>query len=174
MTIDQTLHLLAILAWPIVAIIAGYCFLRGCTILESCVLKVTTNATHDASVQTTRWTGIVQSIANTMLPNLLRDLTEIPRYSRDAVTSERALLAILTTTGAFPGSPADNIGRRLVREVRKMYSEIDHATPEPLGTLSRGRRFDPESSVELGDVDEELSDEVAEDVFGDGGILEED
>lgn len=47
-------------------------------------------------------------------------------------TCERALITLLQTNGGFPASVNNEIGRELVREIRKMYAELAQPTPAPV------------------------------------------
>lgn len=187
MTTDQTLTLLAILAWPSVAVIAGVAFVHGIRLLVEAIFDQTARMAlakaasddkwrtlanqalarttqsvdavhhtlvnhrqhlkHEASFETTRWINFWSSALQSTLPATVAAVIASTKPTETS-TAERALLTVLAAVGGIPGEREDEAVRQLVREVRKLYSELAHPTPEP---PPRKRARDPE---------EEFLDEV--------------
>lgn len=147
MTVDQTLTLLAILAWPTVAVIAGVAFVHGVRLLVDAAVDHSSRMALVRADSDTKWRNLVSAMVQSTLPATMRAVIDSAKPT-EASTAERALLTVLAAVGGIPGEREDEAVRQLVREVRKMYSELAHPTPEP---ALRKRARDPE---------EEFLDEV--------------
>lgn len=150
MTTDQLLYLVGALAWPTVALIAAFAFLRGMSILEGiadsfirCVNIHIAKTLKRALLVEERQSRTALAVARISSPGPVAN-TGLPE------TCERALLAILANQGVFPWGPKDDGARQLVRELRKMYDELANPTPEPART---GLSADDLTLDELADDD---------------------
>lgn len=126
-TFDQWMHLLAVLAWPTVALIAGVAWVHGCRLLATALIDRTQQLHDVANVA-------VSKICGAWMQTTARAAGPVPvdwELERLAGTSERALLAVLAARGGFPARQNEAPGRSLVREVREMYQELEFPTPRP-------------------------------------------
>jgi hypothetical protein len=166
MTFDQWMHLLAVLAWPAVALIAGVAWVHGCRLIAEVWLDAQESRTKMLD-QIRRQIWSIQGYWEGVNAERLR-----PDPKKDvAVTSERALLAVLAARGGFPAKQAEAPGRALVREVREMYQELDEPTPRPEPALSTVGVGVGAGSVD--DFDIEI-DGVADDLFAEFMATDED
>lgn len=124
-TFDQWMHLLAVLAWPAVALIAGVAWVHGCRLLFDAMdnWKIYVG---DAVCDATK------DLCETFMA-VARQVGPVPATKREMIetTCERALLAVLAARGGFPARQNEAPGRSLVREVREMYQELEQPTPRP-------------------------------------------
>lgn len=132
MTFDQLVHLLAVLAWPAVAIIAGIAWVHGCRLLAEAAQNSATKISHDATFDTTRKLQLATSFLQSTVPATLFGIVGKSQKEKIQASSERALLAVLTARGGFPAKQGEAPGRSLVREIREMYAELDSPTPAPV------------------------------------------
>jgi hypothetical protein len=162
-TPDQCMHLLAVLAWPAVAVIAGLAWVHGCHLLLEAV-----NELVDGSVETVAHVipSAVGKICVTWMQTTARAAGPVPvdwEAERVAVTSERALLAVLAARGGFPAKQSEEPGRALVRAIREMYSELDRPTPRPEPTAVAGVgewSGELETADGMDGVDGEMADDL--------------
>lgn len=132
MTLDQFLHLLAVLVWPFVAIVGAIVVIR-CTWL---LVK-----TADEIANQWRRTWLERSLlveerrASTALTvartQARMDVKSADMPARVTASCESALLAVLQANGGFPGSRDDHVTRQMVREIREMYAELESPTKAP-------------------------------------------
>lgn len=130
MTFDQWTHLLAVLAWPAVAVIAGVTWVHGCRLVATALLDRTQQLSSAVNVGS----SAISKICGTWMQTTARAAGPVPvdwEAERVAATSERALLAVLAARGGFPAKQSEEPGRALVRAIREMYSELDRPTPRP-------------------------------------------
>jgi len=75
-----------------------------------------------------------------------------------AQSCTQALVALLQSNGGFPGRRGDDTTRQMVREIRRMYSEIDRPTPEPepspRDVVQESDGFDLDPDLDLEDIEE--------------------
>lgn len=157
---DQILQLLAICAWPVVALIAGTAFVRGIRLL----VEVMKSLIGCADRWRKEWWEIAtyQSEVTRMQSAIVYD-----KKSTLETTCERALITILQANGGFPGAQGDDTTRQMVREIRKMFAEINHPTPEPEPRLREhgaGMGDEIGSPFEIVDDDDEGYVDELEDV----------
>lgn len=167
MTVDQTLHLLAICAWPAVALIAGTAFVHGIRLLVdatesilSCVESWRKTYLETQLLLESRRSDTAVGVASIQSRTSTRK--DLPPTDKVRLMSEQALLAILQANGGFPGSRGDDTTRQLVREIRKMFAEIERPTPEPEPLTVTGKA-EYVDSFDVGDL-EDVED--PEEVFG--------
>jgi hypothetical protein len=116
-------ELLSLLVRPITAIIVGGAFVHG--------VRLLVDAAESHNRELFRYTTRVCSMIEEAI-QATRSMT--PKHTpRDevALASERALVALLQSNGGFPGAKGDDTTRQMVREIRKMFAEVDRPTPEP-------------------------------------------
>lgn len=142
-------NILEAISGPIVALILGLAFVHGCRLLVEAHESRSRALERAAGLVASRVSfAVLRSIAKLHPTPVRPDLAQLE------ATCERVLVAIVQAVGGFPGSAKDQVGRQLVREVRKMYEEIEKPTPE--GVAGAGT-----SSVYAGDVADDLTlDEV--------------
>jgi hypothetical protein len=117
------IEFVSLFIWPITVLIAGVAFVHGCRLL----VDAAESRNRELFRCTTRICSMVEEAIQTT-----RSL--VPSHTpRDevALASEHALVALLQSNGGFPGAKGDDTTRQMVREIRKMFQEIDHPTPEP-------------------------------------------
>lgn len=144
MTFDQFTHLLAVLAWPTVALIAGVAAVHCCRLLTE-VLADESERWRKSSFELALLveerrsrTAVRVARVNTWPDVVGQDETEMTAIVRAGIgrkmkvgrTAETALMTLLAANGGFPGGPKDDSVRQIVREVRKLYEEVEHPTPE--------------------------------------------
>lgn len=150
---DQWMHLLAVLAWPAVAVIVGLAWVHGCRLLLDA-----------AELWGMGFQEAIENAAKRACSTAIavsRQMSPVPTTKREAVetTCERALLAVLAARGGFPARQNEAPGRSLVREVREMYLELEQPTPRPepaAGSQAPGMTdlmVSPESLDEYLDMD---------------------
>lgn len=138
MTIDQILTLLAILAWPTVAVIAGVAFVHGIRLVVEVVADQHGRGRFHLAAEGAKNRDVAFRLIDLLV------LASSKLLERESRTAEEALLAVLSARGGLPvGEPGaeDQVVRQLVREVRRMYDELRNPTPEP-------ERRTPESGAE--------------------------
>lgn len=160
MTTDQFLTLLAICAWPTVALIAGVAFVHGVRLLVDGLFAAASKVSHDATFDTTRKLQLASSVLQSTLPAMVHAIATprpVHRTDKLAATCEHALITILQANGGFPGSRGDDTTRQLVREVRKMFDEVNRPTPEP-PIVDRGGGGSEPIHVTARDLDFDIGD----------------
>lgn len=131
-TFDQWMHLLAVLAWPAVAVIAGVAWVHGCRLLLESVDAITSAVIRCVNDNSGKWSRIaLQGLARYADTHPPTDPRCLGMTTQVRETSERAMLAVLAARGGFPARQNEAPGRSLVREVREMYDEIRKPTPRP-------------------------------------------
>lgn len=159
MTFDQLTHLLAVLAWPAVALIGGIAFVHGCRLLvdglDDALRRLSDLVDRRVPQALGMWLRVTARKSGPVPVDWERE--------RLAATSERALLAVLAANGGFPARQSDDAARMLVREVRKMYEEVDDPTPAPVPS--------PAAGSGEGGLDPDLDVVSIEDLFGSGYSL---
>lgn len=143
MTTDQFLTLLAICAWPTVALIAGVAFVHGVRLLVDAAVDYLETYQH--------WQKTRQTLDGEQF-NINRS-----SYERLCRQCESSFLVILQANGGIPARQSDDAARSLVREIRKMYSEIDRPTPEP-PIVDRGSGGSEPIHVTARDLDFDIGD----------------
>lgn len=137
MTFDQFTHLLAVLAWPTVALIASVAAVRCCRLLVEMLAD-----------ESERWRRSSFELALLVEERRTRTAVQVAGISKPAAaletvdfqvleTSKTALMTLLAANGGFPGSANDDAVRQIVREVRKLYEEVEKPTPEPVGAKEK-------------------------------------
>lgn len=129
------LSLLDTLSLPAAALILGICFLRGIAILAINLragIECSERWRKDLVTLHGYWSHMYQARQCQGQGDELR------------VTCERALITLIGSAGGIPGSPEDDVGRQLVREVRKMYQEIVKPTPAPAPRTHDGHPASPQ------------------------------
>jgi hypothetical protein len=153
LTFEQWMHLLAVLAWPVVAVIVCRTVMslvyHGSRVID----VLWPRAEKLVQQESTRWRDAVWRVADRISP--------VPGSSAEAIedTCERAFLAILSANGGIPASREEKALRALVREVREMYAELDQPTPAPPVAPRQPSTLDPD------DLDPDLDEEAADQVF---------
>lgn len=151
MTIDQTLHLLAVLAWPTVAVVGLFAAYRLAAAIEFSANRLG-QVSHDKTLDTTRWLQLASSVLQSTLPATIRTVTSKSRDDLLRETCERALLTILGTNGGFPAAPGDHVARQIVREIREMYAELEKPTKPP--ERKHPEATSPSESFDFSAIDE--------------------
>lgn len=133
MTFDQFAHLLAVLAWPVVAIIAGVAAVHCCRLLTE-VLADESEHWRKSSFELAllveeRRSRSALLVAQASRPEDVFDIFD-GKTGLVADMAKTTLLTLLAANGGLPGSPNDDAVRQIVREVRKLYEEVDKPTPE--------------------------------------------
>lgn len=133
MTLDQFLYLIAALAWPLVALISGTAFVHGIRFLVEAANDWRRTWLEGHLLIEERRTRTATAVARLQQPPAPVLGHGIERQTRMA---ERALEIILGVNGGIPARQQDDATRMLVREIRKMYAELEKPTPEtvrPIG-----------------------------------------
>lgn len=176
MTFDQFAHLLAVLAWPTVALIAGVAAVHCCRLLTE-VLADESERWRKSSFELAllveeRRSRSALLVAQASQPEDVFDVFD-GKNALVADTAKTALLTLIATNGGLLGKPSDDSVRQIVREVRKLYEEVDKPTPETqvakeaLRAPNAGNDADDLTLDELFGpelVDEDMSD------YGDGEL----
>lgn len=155
MSFDQFTHLLAVLAWPIVALIAGVAAVHCCRLLTEVLADESERwrkSNFELALLVEERRSRTQSHIEQERIILERDRMSFddphrhprqltPEMRRQAVgkAAETALMTLLAANGGFPGAANDDAVRQIVREVRKLHEEVDKPTPEPVGAKEKVR-----------------------------------
>jgi hypothetical protein len=154
------IRLLAALSWPLAALIAGTALIHACRLL----VDLAESCRQSAEVWRKTWRE-VETIRIAHEDNRVNwqrlDSADPIRLLRESC--ERVLLAVIQTNGGFPGSPSDDVGRQLVREVRKMYAELERPTPARPQSDNRAQaRAEDLTDDELADLQSDDTDDFEE------------
>lgn len=173
-TFDQWMHLLAVLAWPSVAVIAGAAWVHGCRLIA----EVWLDAQRDRTQQLHDVANVaVSKICGAWMQTTARAAGPVPadwELERLAGTSERALLAVLAARGGFPARQNEAPGRSLVREVREMYAELERPTPRPEPVAGSPVPGMTDLMVSPESLDEYLADATLNDLYAGMVVTDED
>lgn len=147
MTLDQFfLYLIAALAWPLVALISGTAFVHGIRLLVEAANDWRRTWLEGHLLIEERRTRTATAVARLQQPPAQVLGHDIERQTRMA---ERALELILGVNGGIPARQQDDATRMLVREIRKMYAELEKPTSGPAAADRYGEQ-DQESANPFG------------------------